>query len=100
MAASLALEAFIDETIRVSRERGYHPTTFIRMRGRHDTTGAISRLVISGEIQSGFKRLMELGLVDWTIESAVMKFPTEFSSEVREAAKWRLDQAQKEESRA
>ena len=34
-AASPALEAFIDETIRLSRQHGYHPTAFIGMRHRH-----------------------------------------------------------------
>ena len=88
--ASLALEAFIDETIRRSRENGYHPTTFISMRERYQTVPAISRLVQNGDVQSGFKRLNELGLVDWTIEAAVMKFPDEFSADTRECAAFRL----------
>ena len=91
--ASPALDAFIDETIRLARQKGYHPTAFIAMRQRHGTVPAISRLVVSGDIQSGFKRLRELGLLDWTIEAAVMKFPAEFNREVWEAAKWRLEQA-------
>jgi hypothetical protein len=32
--ASTGLEAFIDESIRLSRQRGYNPTTFIVMRAR------------------------------------------------------------------
>jgi hypothetical protein len=91
--ASLALEAFIDESIRLSRENGYYPTEFIRMRSRHGTVEAISLLVVSGEIQSGFQRLRELNLLDWTVEAAAMRFPDEFSREVREAAEWRLRQA-------
>lgn len=90
--ASVALEAFVDETIRLSQARDYHPTVFIGMRRRHGTVEAISRLVVSGDIQSGFKRLNELGLLDWTIEAAVTKFPDEFSQGVREAAEWRLSQ--------
>ncbi|MBJ3774929.1 hypothetical protein [Acuticoccus mangrovi] len=89
---SLTLESFIDEMIRLSRKRGYSPTTFIQMRRRHGTVDAISRLVVSGDIQSGFRRLDALGLLDWTIEAAVRKFPDEFSREVQYAAKWRLDQ--------
>lgn len=91
--ATLALESFIDETIRLSAKRGYHPTTFIGMRQRYGTVTAISRLVVSGDIQSGFRRLHEIGLLDWTIETAVTKFPEEFSREVVEAAVWRLKQA-------
>lgn len=93
MDGSTGLEAFIDKSIRVSREHGYSPTIFMDMRGRHGTVGAIDRLVRSGDIQSGFKRLKELGLLEWTIESAVLKFPDEFSAQIREAAKWRLSQA-------
>lgn len=59
---------------------------------------AISRLVVSGDIQSGFKRLQQLELLDWTIEAAVTKFPDEFSYEVREAAQWRLRQAKGDQS--
>lgn len=91
--ASPELEAFIDETIKLGAAKGYHPTTFIGMRERHQTLEAISRLVTSGDIQTGFKRLVGLGLKDWTIEAAVVKFPDEFSRDVREAAEWRLAQA-------
>ncbi len=90
MAASIALEAFIDETVRLSRQNGYHHTAFIGMRQRHGTIGAISRLVESGDVQSGFKRLRDLGLLNWTIEAAVMKFPEEFSATTRECAAFRL----------
>ena len=92
--ASLGLEAFIDETIRLSAEHKYHPTTFIGMRGRHGTIEAISRLVVSGDIQSGFKRLCGLGLKEWTIENAVLKFPGEFSKEIRACAAFRLELAE------
>lgn len=98
--ASVGLETFIDETIRLSREKGYHPTAFSAMRERYTTVPAISRLVVSGDIQSGFNRLRQLGLLDWTIEAAVMKFPDEFSREVREAAEWRLRQARGDQGRA
>jgi hypothetical protein len=90
--ASPELEAFIDETIRVSNEHGYHPTTFQRMRRDYGTIGAIERLVQSGDIQSGFTRLYDLGLVRWSIESAVTKFPGEFSRNAIKCSEWRLQQ--------
>ncbi|SFN00077.1 hypothetical protein SAMN05192571_111101 [Pleomorphomonas diazotrophica] len=90
---SRSLDSFIDETIRISSVHGYHPTTFIGMRQRYGTVTAISRLVASGEVQSGFRRLIELGLKDYTIEQAVILFSNEFSKSVFEAAKWRLSQA-------
>jgi hypothetical protein len=88
--ATPALEAFIDETIRVSREHGYHPTVFIGMRARHGTIPAITQLVESGDIQTGFKRLKDLGLIDHTIEAAVIRFADEFSRQTRECAEFRL----------
>ena len=69
--ASPELEAFVNEGIRLSKERGYNPTIFVGMRHQHGTIDAMEpRLVQSGELQSGFKRLKQLGLIDWTIESA------------------------------
>lgn len=84
------LEAFIDETIRVSAEHHYHPTTFISMRQRHGTVEAINRLIVSGDVQSGFKRLKELGLLDYSIEAAILKFPHEFPRSSQECAEFRL----------
>lgn len=88
--ASPALEAFIDETIRRAAEKGYHPTVFIGMRQRHKTIPAISKLVQCGDVQSGFKRLKELGLMEWTIEATVLKFPDEFSRQDLDCAAFRL----------
>jgi hypothetical protein len=90
---STALENFVDESVRHSRESGYNPTAFNVMREHYGTIGAIERLVASGEIQSGFIRLQQMELVDWTIEAAVLKFPKEFSRDIRDAAQWRLEQA-------
>jgi hypothetical protein len=92
--ASPALEAFIDESIKLGKERGYNPAIFLGMRRQHGTLNAIKRLVQSGEIQSGFRRLDQLRLLDWTIESAVTKFPTEFSRNALPCAEWRLQQVQ------
>lgn len=88
--ASPELEAFIDETVRRSREKGYNPHIFIDMRQKYQTIPAISKLVRSGDIQSGFKRLEKLELVNWTIEAAVEKFPDEFDATDRECAAFRL----------
>ena len=84
------LEAFIDETIRRARQKGYYPTVFQAMRSRHGTVAAIEKLVQSGEVQSGFKRLKALGLLDWSIEAAVIKFPDRFSPAAHQCAEFRL----------
>lgn len=92
------LESFIDETIRRGREKGYHPTIFIGMRRELGTIPAISKLVRSGDLQSGFTRLHDLNLLDWTIEAAVEKFPREFDKNDIECASFRLREARKVKS--
>ena len=62
--ASQALESFIDQTIQRARAQGYVPTKFINMRDKMRTIPAISQLVSSGDVQSGFKRLYALGLLE------------------------------------
>ena len=90
MSTEDALEAFIDESIRLSAQRNYHPTDFIRMRHQYGTIPAIERLVKTGEVQTGFKKLQSLDLLDWSIEAAVLKFPGCFSNDAKECAAFRL----------
>jgi hypothetical protein len=84
------LDAFIDETVRRAKSQGYHPTVFQGMRAQHGTVLAIEKLVKSGDVQSGFKRLKDLGLLDWTIEAAVVRFSEKFTPAARECAEFRL----------
>jgi hypothetical protein len=95
--ASRGLEASIDESNRVSVGARHHPTILQGMRYRHGTVEAIERLMRGGEIQTGFKKLKALGLLDWSIEAAVMKFKTEFTNAARECAEFRLRLARDEE---
>ncbi|MGB8277807.1 MAG: hypothetical protein WCF20_07740 [Methylovirgula sp.] len=85
------LDEFIDESIKRSLAKRYNPTSFIQMRQRWGTQEAVKRLVISGEIQSGFKKMQELGLLEWSVEAGVLKFPALFDRETQDAAKFRLD---------
>jgi|WetSurMetagenome_2_1015567.scaffolds.fasta_scaffold145521_2 hypothetical protein len=89
------LDAFIDEGLRRSIDRHYHPHIFIGMRRRLGTVEAISHLVRSGEIQSGFKKLEKLGLLDWSIEEAVVRFQEHFTKDDLECAQFRLACAKK-----
>jgi hypothetical protein len=86
------LEVFIDELIRRAGAKGYSPTVFLQMRERWGTREAVRRLVISGDIQSGLRRLQDLNLLDWSIEAAALKFPAYFDKGTRDAAQFRLDQ--------
>jgi hypothetical protein len=63
---------------------------YIRMRGQHGTAPAIERLVVSGEVQSGFRRLQRLDMLDWSMEAAVGSFPNRLTQTARECAAFRL----------
>jgi hypothetical protein len=84
------LEDFIDESIRWSVANGYVPTLFNRLRRHFGTVAAIEQLVQSDDVQSGFKKLRDLGLLEWSIEVAVLKFPERFSKSARECSELRL----------
>lgn len=87
----MTLDQFIDEMIEKARPFSYSPTTFMSMRDKYGTVSAIKRLVETSEPQSGFRRLREIGLSDWCLESAVIKFPNEFTKKTIEYARARLD---------
>lgn len=93
MSGSVELEKFTKEIIRKSIQIGYTPRIFCRMRRQRGTVEAMRDLVVSSEIQSGFKRLKELNRLELSIEAAILQFPDEFTSEHRDAARWRLKQA-------
>lgn len=63
------------ESTRISAKHDYRPTAFIAMRARHGTVEAIKRLFSQGDIQSGFRRLKESGLKEWTIETGCARLP-------------------------
>ncbi len=86
------LEARIDESIRQSNLREYYPTVFERMRAAYRTIGAVERLVTTNpnDPQSGFNRLHRLGILEWSLEVAVRKFPHLFTKKARNCAEFRL----------
>ncbi|WP_342148349.1 hypothetical protein [Methylorubrum sp. SB2] len=86
------------ELIRLGSERGYRPTIFIGMLERYQTLGAMKRLVRNGEVQSGFRRLTELGLQDHTVEAGILRFRNEFDKTDIDCAEWRIKQARDEAS--
>jgi hypothetical protein len=93
MSGSAELERFSDESIKRSIEKRYNPTVFVGMRRQYATREANKRLVVCGDLQSSFRRMEQLGILDGSIEAARLKFPSEFDNGVQEAAKFRLDQA-------
>lgn len=87
-----ACERAVDEC----RKLGYVPTAWIAMmRGPGGARAAAQRLMKSGDIQSGFERLIRMGRIDLTIEHAVLDdyWRPLFREDHRDAARWRLQQA-------
>jgi len=52
---------------------------------------ALSRLVVSADLQQGFKVLRDRGQLDNTFEAVVVRFQHLFRPDAVQAAKWRLD---------
>jgi hypothetical protein len=89
----LACQAAIDEC-RALRPP-YVPTAWTSMIGRHGAVEAAQRLVVSGDIQSGFGRLVKAGRPDLTIEWTILhpRWRSLFGRSHREASIWRLREA-------
>lgn len=56
---------------------------------------ALSRLIVSPDLQQGFKVLRDNGQLDKTFESVVVSFRHLFRPEVVQSAEWRLANAAK-----
>jgi hypothetical protein len=87
-------EAAVDESLKLSKAKGYVlPSDFMVMRAKEggNSIPVVSRLVRSGEMQSGFKRLKALNLLDWSLEALVPNSPNLFQQADIDCAKFRLD---------
>lgn len=73
----------------------YNPQIWINMSRQLGAAEAARRLVVSGDIQTGFDRLLKAGRPELTIEWAMLDATWDplFSDQHREAARWRLRQA-------
>jgi len=82
------------ETCRKSAKLGYYPSDF---EGMLDKVGGVSvarKLVASGDIQSGLKRLKKLNSLELSMEYHMLadEFRGLFTDAELEAAEWRLRQ--------
>ena len=86
-------EASVHESLKLSKAKGYVPSDFIVMRAKAggNSIPVVSRLVRSGEMQSGFKRMKAIGLLEWSLEALVLKFLNLFQQADIDCAKFRLD---------
>ena len=88
---SMTLEEFVEEGIRLGIEKGFYPAVFQQMRQHYTLEVAIEKLVRTNETKKGFLKMESFGLKEWTLEAAVLKFPTRFSKEAGVYAKARFD---------
>lgn len=84
-----------EQAISECRSLGYTPTVWISMLRQVGAAEAARRLLVSGDIQSGFSRLIRLGRPELTIEWAALdpRWERLFTEQHRDAARWRLQQA-------
>ena len=88
------LERIVANTIALYEKETRHAA--IATRGMIQNFGvveALSRLVISGNLQQGFKTLRDRGLLKQTFEHIVVQNQQFFKPDVLNAAQWRLDNA-------
>lgn len=88
-------DAACSAAVRQCKALGYSPTVWVSMSEQLGAAEAARRLLVTGDIQTGFERLIKLGRPDLTIEQAVLdpRWAPLFSEQHREAARWRLRQA-------
>jgi hypothetical protein len=86
----MTLTEFIDESIRLATEKGEPPVAFISMRAKHGLVTAIRLCVDRGS--SGLDTADKLGMLEWSLEAAVLKFPSDFPwPSTQKNARERLD---------
>jgi len=76
-----------------SAKFGNSPSKFIHLAEVYGAVNAAKRMIISGDITSGLKRLKKRGRLDLAMESVMLKekFQSLFSSDELAAAQWRLN---------
>ena len=95
MALEAEFEAQMHKALREAAKLGYRPTRFEEKMEREGAVAYAKELVISGEFQSGLKRLKQMNRLDLSIEHLVAncpRFHCLFTKDEIEAARWRLDE--------
>ena len=80
--------------IRECYELGYTPRRFEQMLDSEDAVALAKRLVASGDLQDGLRRIHKLGRLDLSMERIMLdpKFSPLFTAQELQAASWRLSQ--------
>lgn len=88
------LEQEVERTIRVYEVLiGEYAARTRTMVERYGCQGALERLMISSDLQKGFRVLRDEGRLEDSFETLVAQNEGLFSREAVEAARWRLDNA-------
>ena len=87
-------EARVRAAVQECHSLGYHPTRFEQMLDQADAVSLAKRMVVSGELQSGLKKLKEMNRIDLSVESIMLEpqFCDLFTRQEIQAADWRLKQ--------
>jgi len=87
-------DSVVETAIKLYEEKiGQFATRTWQMIERYGKIEALSRLVVSADLQSGFKVLRDNGLLEYTFEAIVVKYKDKFKPNIVEAAQWRIQEA-------
>jgi len=87
-----AFELVVEQSIQLYEAiNGHNASVTRQMIQKHGAVVALSRLVVTSDLQQGFKVLRDSGELDKTFEAIVLRFQERFPPEVVEAARWRLE---------
>lgn len=82
----------LDRTIEIYENLVGHVAGRTRaMIARYGAIEALSRLMVSGDLQQGFRVLRDKNMLAESFESLVIKFRNQFKPAIVKAAQWRLD---------
>lgn len=90
---SAELEAYADTMLHRAAEKGFRPIVLIRLRETYGTVRAFSKILRTDDIESGFRQMKQLGLVEWSVEAVVVRFTREFDQADVQLARRRLELA-------
>ena len=94
MSLETDFEQRLRDSIRESIALGYNPIRFTDMLETYGGVSVAKRLVTSGELQDGIKKIVAMGHPELSMESIMLEsqFATLFTQGELAAARWRLDQ--------
>ena len=72
MSLETEFEQRLREAIRASIALGYNPTRFTNMLETYGGVGVAKRLVTSGELQDGIRKIVALGHPELSMESIML----------------------------